>query len=140
MDCCGHGHVLTRRCWMRSTQMSVAAMVGGGLEPRGSTAAAQNAETDAAGLDVLRNSISVDVHTHGGTTGITSTAPPNDELAKSMRAGSSPALRMYRTLPILARNEAGVDAGTGRFYKYYRRVDLATRDQFEQALFRAYLR
>ena len=72
MDCCGHHHALTRRRWMWSTLTSVAAMVGGGLEPRGSTAAAQTAETAAAALDVLRNSISVDVHTHGGTTGITS--------------------------------------------------------------------
>jgi membrane dipeptidase len=88
MDCCGHGHVLTRRRWMWSTITSVAAMVGGGVEPRGSTAAAQTAETAAAALDVLRNSISVDVHTHGGTTGITSKTPTSDDLAKAMRAGS----------------------------------------------------
>jgi membrane dipeptidase len=37
---------------------------------------------------VLRKSISVDVHTHGGTSGITSQAPPNDDLANGMRAGS----------------------------------------------------
>ena len=88
MDCCGHGHVLTRRRWMWSTLTSVAAIVGSGMEPRGSTAAAQTAETAAAALDVLRGSISVDVHTHGGTTGITSKAPPSDDLAKAMRAGS----------------------------------------------------
>ena len=88
MDCCGHHHALTRRRWMWSTLTSVAAMVGGGLERRGSTAAARTAETAAAALDVLRNSISVDVHTHGGTTGITSTAPPSDDLANAMRAGS----------------------------------------------------
>ena len=63
MDCCGHGHVLTRRRWIWSTLTSVAAMVGGGVEPRGSTAAAQTAETVAAALAVLRDSISVDVHT-----------------------------------------------------------------------------
>jgi hypothetical protein len=73
MDCCGHGHGLTRRRWIWSTLTSVAAMVGGGVEPRGSTA--QTAETVAAALAVLRNSISVDVHTHGGASGITSTAP-----------------------------------------------------------------
>jgi hypothetical protein len=38
-------------------------MMGGGVEPRGSTAGAQTAETVAAALAVLRDSISVDVHT-----------------------------------------------------------------------------
>jgi phosphoglycerate dehydrogenase-like enzyme len=53
MDCCGHGHVVTRRHWIWSTLTSVAAMMGGGVEPRGSTAAAQTAETVAAALDVV---------------------------------------------------------------------------------------
>ena len=75
MDCCGHchGHALTRRQWMWSTVLSsVGTMLAGGVGPRGSTAAAQTAETASAVLDVLRKSISVDVHTHGGTSGITS--------------------------------------------------------------------
>ena len=77
MDCCGYGHALTRRQWIWSTVLtSVAAMLGGGVAPRGSTAAAQTAETASAVLDILRKSISVDVHTHGGTTGIVSKAPP----------------------------------------------------------------
>jgi membrane dipeptidase len=67
---------------------SVGAMLGGGLAPSGSTAAPQTAENTSAALEVLRKSISVDVHTHGGTTGITSKAPPNDNLAAGMRAGS----------------------------------------------------
>ena len=29
MDCCGHGHMLTRRRWICSTLTSVAAIVGG---------------------------------------------------------------------------------------------------------------
>ncbi len=42
MDCCGHGYALTRRQWMWCTVLtSVAAMLGGGVGPRGSTAAAQ---------------------------------------------------------------------------------------------------
>jgi hypothetical protein len=95
MDCRGHGrgichgHALTRRQWMWSTMLSsVGAMLGGGVGPRGSTAAAQTAETASAALDVLRKSISVDVHTHGGPSGITSQATPNDALANGMRAGS----------------------------------------------------
>jgi membrane dipeptidase len=126
MDCCGQGHVLTRRRWMWSTLTSVAAMLGGGVEPRGSTAAAQTAETAAAALDVLRGSISVDVHTHGGTTGITSKAPPSDDLAKAMRAGSLAVacLADVPDAPILTRNEAGVLTATrtpepGALYKHH---------------------
>src|SRR5258705_13248564 len=93
MDCCGHGHchghALTHRRWMWGTVLtSVGAMLAGGVGPRGSTAAAQTAETASAALDVLRKSISVDVHTHGGKTGNTSKGPSNDDLANAMRAGS----------------------------------------------------
>src|ERR1700720_2681293 len=111
MDCCGHGHGFTRRQWMwGSTLASVSAMLGGGIGPRGSTAAAQTAATASAALDVLRKSISVDVHTHGGTTGITSKSPPSDDLANGMRAGSLAVacLADVPDGPILGRNAAGV--------------------------------
>jgi len=133
MDCCGHGHGichghgLTRRQWMWSTVLSsVGAMLGGGVGPRGSTAAAQTAETASAALEVLRKSISVDVHTHGGTTGITSQAPPNDSLANGMRAGSLAVacLADVPDGPILGRNPAGVLGALrtpepGQLYKYH---------------------
>jgi membrane dipeptidase len=100
--------------------------VGGSVEPRGSTAAAQTAETVAAALAVLRDSISVDVHTHGGASGITSTAPPSDDLAKAMRAGSLAVacLADVPDAPILTRSEAGVLTVTqtpepGALYKYH---------------------
>jgi membrane dipeptidase len=111
MDCCGHAHSLDRRQWMwRTALASVGALLAGGIAPRGSTAAAQTAENATAALDVLRKSISVDVHTHGGTTGITSKAPPNDDLAKGMRAGSLAVacLADVPDGPILGRNSAGV--------------------------------
>ncbi len=113
MDCCGHGHALTRRQWIWSTVLtSVGAVLGGGLAPRGSTAAAQTAETAAAALDVLRKSISVDVHTHGGTTGVTSKAPPGADLANGMRMGSLAVacLADVPDGPVLGRNAAGVPA------------------------------
>jgi hypothetical protein len=45
MDCCGHARAVNRRQWMWSTVVtSVAAMLGGGAAPRGSTVAAQTAE------------------------------------------------------------------------------------------------
>jgi membrane dipeptidase len=88
---------------------SVGAMLAGGVGPRGSTAAARTAETAAAALAVLRKSISVDVHTHGGKTGITSKAPPSDDLANHMRAGSLAVacLADVPDGPILGRNAAG---------------------------------
>src|SRR5438067_409176 len=107
MDCCGHA--LTRRHWMWSTMLSsVGVLLAGGGRPVGSTAAAQTAETASAALDVLRKSISVDVHTHGGTTGITSKAPPSDDLANGMRAGSLAVacLADVPDGPILGRNAA----------------------------------
>jgi membrane dipeptidase len=90
MDCCCTCcSDLTRRSWLWTAALaSIGAMLGGGLAPQGSTAAAQTAENTSAALDVLKKSISVDVHTHGGTAGITSKAAPNDELAKGMKAGS----------------------------------------------------
>jgi membrane dipeptidase len=88
----------------------IGAMLAGAVGPRGSTAAARSAETVSAGLDVLRKSISVDVHTHGGKTGITSKAPPNDDLANAMRAGSLAVacLADVPDGPVLGRDPEGV--------------------------------
>src|SRR5437879_7434644 len=108
MDCCGHA--LAARQWMWSTALaSVGALLAGEVGPRGSTAAARTAETASAALDVLRKSISIDVHTHGGKTGITSKAPPNDDLADAMRAGSLAVacLADVPDGPILGRNAEG---------------------------------
>jgi len=125
MDCCGRA--LTRRSYMWGTILtSFGAILGGGGGPRGSTAAAQAAETASTALDVLRNSISVDVHTHGGTTGITSKAPPSNDLANGMRAGSLAVacLADVPDGPILGRNAAGVLAALrtpepGMLYKHH---------------------
>ncbi|MFL5269555.1 MAG: dipeptidase [Stellaceae bacterium] len=127
MDCCGLGHAFTRRQWMWSTALtSVGAMLAGDVGPRGSTAAAQTAETASTALDVLRKSISVDVHTHGGTTGITSKAPPNDDLAHGMRAGSLAVacLADVPDGPVLGRNSEGVLAALrtpepGQLYRHH---------------------
>ena len=110
MDCCGHGQTAEPRHGMwRMAAISVGAMLAGGGGPRGSTAAARTAETASAALDVLRKAISVDVHTHGGKTGITSKAPPSNDLANQMRAGSLAVacLADVPDGPILARNAGG---------------------------------
>jgi membrane dipeptidase len=127
MDCCGHGHPLTPRHWMWSTPLaSVGAMLAGDVGARGSTAAAQTAETASEALDVLGKSISVDVHTHGGKTGITSKAPPSDDLANAMRTGSLAVacLADVPDDPILGRNTEGVLAAMrtpepGQLYRHH---------------------
>jgi membrane dipeptidase len=127
MDCCGHGHALMAPAWTWSPALtSVGAMLAGGAGSRGSTAAARTAETASAALAVLRKSISVDVHTHGGKTGITSKAPPNDDLADAMRAGSLAVacLADVPDGPILARNAEGALAALrtpepGELYRHH---------------------
>jgi membrane dipeptidase len=127
MDCCSFGDAPTHRPWMSSLPLaSVGAMLASEVGPRGSTAAARTAETASAALDVLRKSISVDVHTHGGKTGITSSAPPNDDLASAMRTGSLAVacLADVPDGPILGRNKEGVLAAMripelGQLYKHH---------------------
>src|SRR5438067_382078 len=71
MDCCGHLHGSMHPAGMWSPALaSVEAMLAGEAGPAGSSAAARTAEGASAALDVLRRSISIDVHTHGGRTGI----------------------------------------------------------------------
>jgi membrane dipeptidase len=101
-------------------------MLAGDAGPRGSTAAARVAETASAAFEVLRKSISIDVHTHGGKTGITSKAPPNDDLANAMRAGSLAAacLADVPDGPVLGRDAAGVLAALrtpepGELYRHH---------------------
>src|SRR6266852_551408 len=104
----------------------VGALLAGEVGPRGSTEAARTTETASAALDVLRKSISVDVHTHGGKTGITSKAPPSDDLANAMRAGSLAVacLADVPDGPILARNAEGALAAVrppepGELYRHH---------------------
>ncbi len=126
MDCCGHGHALVGYPWGSGAIMSVDAMLSGGTAPVGSTHAADTAESAAAALAVLRRWISVDVHSHGGKTGITSKAPPSDDLATVMRAGSLAVacLADVPDGPILGRNAAGVLAALrvpqpGELYRHH---------------------
>lgn len=125
MECCGH--VPTRRAWMAgTTRLPISVMLVGGGTPQGSTAAAKTAETTGAAVGMLRKSISIDVHSHGGKTGITSKAPPSDDLANAMRAGSLAAacLADVPDGPVLGRNAEGVLAALrtpepGELYRHH---------------------
>ncbi len=135
MDCCGcghsfghhHSHLHTRRHWMWSTAVgSLATLLAGGVHPLGSTASAQTAENAQAALDVLKKSISVDVHTHGGTSGVTSRAPPGKDLVTGMRAGSLAVacLADVPDGPVLGRGPTGAlsalrTPAVGELYRYH---------------------
>jgi len=127
MDCCGHGHVSAPQPWVWSTPLaSIGATLAGEVGPGGSTEAARTAEDASAALDVLRKSISFDVHSHGGGTGITSKAPPSGDLADAMRAGSLAVacLADVPDWPVLARSpEGGLAAirapASGELYRYH---------------------
>jgi membrane dipeptidase len=106
MNCCGH--FLTRRDWMWSTTLSsIGAMFAGCA---GTRAAASDASL-AAATTLLRDNISIDVHTHAGPNGLTSrTARPSDDLARGMRAGRIAVLCLADVPdgPILGRNANNV--------------------------------
>ncbi len=109
MTCCGHA--LTRRDWMWATTLSSAgAMLAGCAGTLAEAPAASEAPlADATAL--LRDNISIDVHTHAGANGITSrTARPSDDLARQMRAGRIAVLCLADVPdgPILGRNARNV--------------------------------
>ena len=125
MDCCGG--LLTRRHWIRNTLLGSAALVSGCAGP--TTRASRVAEAgapSATAAQVLKDHISVDVHSHGGPTGIIARTPPGDDLAKGMRAGglATVCLADVPDGPLLGRNAAGVlaavrQAAPGQLYRYH---------------------
>ncbi len=125
MDCCGHA--LTRRNWLWGTVLaSLGTALGGAGERRAALAQTLAGDRTAAARQVLSRFISVDVHTHGGTTGITSKAPPSGDLANGMRAGALAAacLADVPDAPLLGRNSAGVLGATraaqpGELYRHH---------------------
>jgi membrane dipeptidase len=126
MDCCGHAHASPYEPPVWSKAVAPIAMLAGAVGPPGSTQAARTAETAADALDVLRKFISVDVHSHGGGTGIISKAPPSGDLAHAMQAGSLAAacLADVPDWPVLGRTAEGGLAAVrapqaGELYRYH---------------------
>src|SRR5437763_1398256 len=126
MDCCGHFHDAAPQPWLAAAPLiPIPAMLAGEGGPAGSTAAARAVDNTSAARDVLRRHITVDVHSHGGRTGITSKAPPSGDLATAMLAGSLAAacLADVPDLPVLGRQD-GVLAclrkpAAGELYRYH---------------------
>jgi membrane dipeptidase len=126
MDCCGRGHAAAHPLPWGAPPASFGAGPAGAGGPRGSTEAARAAENEAAALAVLRRFISVDVHSHGGRTGIASKAPPSGDLADAMRAGalSVACLADVPDWPVLGRSAEGALAAIraprpGELYRYH---------------------
>ena len=126
MDCCGHA--VTRRQWMWGTMLtSAGTLIGGCAGARATAAAAAPATAPSpAARAVLRDHVSVDVHSHGGSTGITSRQAPSDDLAHGMRAGgmASVCLADVPDGPLLGRRPDGVLAAmrsptAGELYQYH---------------------
>src|SRR5690349_24873858 len=89
---------------------SVGAMLAGCAGTRAETPAAAAAPLSAAAA-LLRDHVSVDVHTHAGPNGVTSrTAAPGDDIARGMRAGRLAVLCLADVPdgPILGRDASNV--------------------------------
>ena len=127
MDCCGPGFTVDYRPLPWGLPLaSIGAILAGQVGPLGSTEAARTAENASAALDVLRKSISIDVHSHGGKTGIASKALPSRDLADAMRAGSLAVacLADVPDWPVLGRSAEGALAAIrapepGELYGYH---------------------
>ncbi len=123
MTCCSHA--FTRRQWMwRSMLGSAAAMLAAGAAGPGRATAAE-AATDAAAT-LLRDNISIDVHTHAGVTGVTSKSAPGGDLARGMRAGKIAVVCLADVPdgPILGRNASNVltalhQPAPGQLYRHH---------------------
>ena len=127
MYCCGHAW--SRRDWMWSTLLTTAsAMFAGCAGARSDTPAAGAAVSPyAAASQLLRDHVSIDVHTHAGPNGVTSrTAAPSDDLARGMRAGGIAVLCLADVPdgPILGRDASNVlralrEPAPGFLYQYH---------------------
>ena len=80
----------------------------------------------AAAVQLLRDHVSIDVHTHGGPSGIFTSKAPNGELARGMRAGhvAIVCLADVPDGPLLGRDANNVLAATrtprpGELYQYH---------------------
>src|SRR5262249_24429073 len=109
MTCCGAA--FTRRQWIRNTAWSSAGVMLAGCAATRGEVPASSAEPSAAAIALLRDNVSIDVHSHGGPDGVGSrSARPSSALAASMRAGGIAILCLADVpdAPILGRNVNGV--------------------------------
>src|SRR5262249_24112699 len=104
---------------------SAGAMLAGCAGTRADTPSAAEAPF-AAARALLEKNVSVDVHSHGGPTGVTSRQPPSADLARGMRAGRIAVVCVADVPdgPLLGRNaKNGLTAmrqpAPGQLYQYH---------------------
>jgi membrane dipeptidase len=127
MNCCGQG-VTRRHALLSALRASVGALVAGCMGPRPSGGGASADASFPTAQAVLRDYVSVDVHSHGGTAGITSrgAATPNGDLARSMQAGGMATVCLAEVPdgPLLGRRLDGMlaavrSATPGELYRHH---------------------
>jgi membrane dipeptidase len=109
MYCCGHA--LTQHAWRERPVLGSLGSRRTGTGAPARTAAAHPQASLAVAEQVLRDHISVDVHTHAGPHGLTSrTARPSPDLGRSMHAGGLAILCLADVPdgPLLGRNAQNV--------------------------------
>ena len=123
MSCCGHAFAVRRGPGLMTSAAAFFAGLASGN--RGASARVPSAEASAA-QRLLADNISVDVHTHGGATGVIAAGAPNGDLARGMQAGrvAIVCLADVPDLPVLGRDENKVlravrQPAPGQLYQYH---------------------
>jgi membrane dipeptidase len=124
MSCCGHAFARRRG---QSLMASAAALLAGlASGSRAESAVSAPAAESAPARKLLAENISIDVHTHGGATGVISSGAPNGDLARGMQAGrvAIVCLADVPDLPVLGRDENKVlralrQPAPGQLYQYH---------------------
>ena len=112
MDCCGGA--VTRRSWLSRTPLASAGAFATGCAAQRSGGVDAGAPDPASvtAQNVLKDYVSVDVHSHAGATGVISRGAPTDDLARGMRAGgmATVCLADVPDAPLLGRRPNGSPA------------------------------
>jgi membrane dipeptidase len=85
-SCCSYPASLYHSMWSGLAASAATLFAGLASGSRGASITAPAAEATAA-QRLLADNISIDVHTHGGATGVIAESAPNGDLARGMQAG-----------------------------------------------------
>ena len=125
LSCCSYPASLYHSMWSGLAASAAALFASLASGNRGEAAAAPAAEATAA-QRLLAEHISVDVHTHGGATGVIAESAPNGDLARGMQAGrvAIVCLADVPDQPVLRRDENKVlravrQPAPGQLYQFH---------------------
>ena len=125
LSCCSYPASLYHSRWSDLAASAAALFAGVASGSREASTTAPAAEVTSA-QKLLADNISIDVHTHGGATGVISKGAPNGDLARGMQAGhvAIVCLADVPDLPVLGRDEHKVlravrQPEPGQLYQYH---------------------